>query len=462
MASGALFGKICRTCLGSRPMDMYTFDMVVSAGQIESSSIAIVDLLMRVIPTLEKDLQMPELLCGLCLTELMRVKAFLDKCSKSEQALKNIVETARGTAASIISEPAKADFFVVQLKDKQGEDPSLHVDGEVVIHVAEEKEENDDHDFPEDTSEDHNEPDTPPPQEEEIVMEEEEAPEPTPTTVVAERRGSKCPECGVFFIHAKSLASHRKKFHPEVVVEEEAELALDVEMKPPSNSPKPKRATRTTNSKETPKDKLSCDNCGFVFINKKSLASHTRSGRCLKSSWKFGCPICDREFLRSHFLVEHLNTHSDEVSIENRLLLCTICPAEARCDFKELPRLKEHMQTHKEAPTAKHVCEECSRSFIMYSTLKDHLRTHTGEKPFRCTVDGCGKAFSQNTNLRQHLNRHNKLKNFKCHHCPAQFVSRGELDTHLRVHTGEHPFVCECGLKFTTSSSLVSVTYLLL
>lgn len=424
---------------------MYSFDTMVSR-QSSSSSSSVVDLLRCVIPSLETnpDKQMPELLCGPCLTELMRVQAFLEKCAKSENALKNIVETARGTAFTSTDQqqPVKPEFFIVQLTEKQEED-TLHA--QEVIPAETEKPEDDyeDNDFPVVNESE---------QEEEIVLEEEKEAKPT-TTTVAERRGCKCPECGVFFIHAKSLARHREKLHGKggTVLESPSMV------KENDDEDRKKRTTRTTTkTEETAKEKLSCDNCGFVFVNKKSLSSHVRSGRCLKASWKFSCPVCDREFLRSHFLVEHIHTHSDEATINNRTLLCTICPEQERYEFADLPTLKVHMQTHKEAPTAKHTCEDCNRSFIMYSTLKDHRRTHTGEKPFLCTVEGCGKAFSQNTNLRQHLNRHNKLKNFKCNFCPAEFVSRGELDTHLRVHTGEHPFLCHCGYKFTTSSSLVS------
>lgn len=54
--------------------------------------------------------------------------------------------------------------------------------------------------------------------------------------------------------------------------------------------------------------------------------------------------------------------------------------------------------------------------------------------------------------------RHNKNKPFKCNKCSANFVSKGELVTHNRTHTGDHPFTCEaCNSGFTTSSSLVKI-----
>ncbi|XP_055371121.1 zinc finger protein 436-like [Condylostylus longicornis] len=140
----------------------------------------------------------------------------------------------------------------------------------------------------------------------------------------------------------------------------------------------------------------------------------------------------------------------EHIKIHTENFQCSKCMKE----FDSEEDFKNHMDNeHVSGKSIKNQCPICKKCFTMLSALKDHMRVHSGEKPFICET--CGRGFSQSTNLKQHTMRHSNTKPFKCAQCPCEFVSKGELNSHMRKHTGEHPFVCDtCGSGFTTSSSL--------
>ena len=95
------------------------------------------------------------------------------------------------------------------------------------------------------------------------------------------------------------------------------------------------------------------------------------------------------------------------------------------------------------APVTEHRCEFCGKIFTLRSTLKRHMRVHTGEPPYVPPVkehhcEFCGRIFTLRSTLKRHIRVHTGEKPYTCEHCGRAFSLKFNLTAHYMVHINKN------------------------
>ena len=95
----------------------------------------------------------------------------------------------------------------------------------------------------------------------------------------------------------------------------------------------------------------------------------------------------------------------------------------------------------KKTTRVKHICKVCNQVCRTPSQLKLHIRVHSGEKPYMCQI--CDKVFSRKSHLPPHMRIHTGDKPYQCKVCDKCFSRSHHLANHMRFHTGDKPYQCK-------------------
>ena len=85
-------------------------------------------------------------------------------------------------------------------------------------------------------------------------------------------------------------------------------------------------------------------------------------------------------------------------------------------------------------------CNQCGKVISNAGNLQTHMKTHSGEMSYKCNL--CDYGSVRADHLKNHLKAHYGEKSYKCNQCDYASVQAVSLRTHLKSHSGQKSYKC--------------------
>ncbi|XP_047542875.1 zinc finger protein 83-like [Vanessa atalanta] len=206
--------------------------------------------------------------------------------------------------------------------------------------------------------------------------------------------------------------------------------------------------------RDSHKARVACSQCDKTFSHRAGLMNHRLTVH--ESQNEFPCTVCDKVFRWKTSLKRHLEKHDTENkdSSPSKRAYCASC----EIAFSSVCSLQRHLRNslkHVTHDQLKFICDHCNQRFADKTKLRDHIEEKHLHRTFQCPI--CYKPSKNRVGLEQHVRAVHKGRpnNRMCHHCGKGFPTKVQLESHIRTHTGERPFMCEfCPTTFSQQSNL--------
>uniref|UniRef100_A0A671KSE7 PR domain zinc finger protein 10 n=1 Tax=Sinocyclocheilus anshuiensis TaxID=1608454 RepID=A0A671KSE7_9TELE len=244
------------------------------------------------------------------------------------------------------------------------------------------------------------------------------------------------------------------------------------------------------------------------FVNQKVHDVTDEERKVLREQEKnWPCYECNRRFMSSEQLQQHLNMHDDKLFSSRpkgrgrgrgrkrfgaarrpgrrMKFICPQTPVEmsippcflssftqnaalqhlfirksfrpfkcSQCGkaFRDRDKLDQHMRYHGR-DGCRHMCHQCGKGFLTNAALEDHLQLHCDQRIYSCLF--CAESYDRLDLLKVHVEVHLVNGCFSCPSCKKTFTDFIQVKKHMRSFHSEKLFQCmECDKAFCRPDKL--------